>query len=143
MPTFKGTSFKTELEKKYRERSLNNHLRSVPLFASLDDEFIEHLRQRVELVSYNQNQVICKEGDEADAFYLIRSGMVRVSNALPGGEIVRTYLSRGDYFGEIGLLRSIKRTATCTALDAVDGVTIPAADSALLLDRSPAVRLQI
>src|SRR5712691_1520552 len=89
MPTFKGTSFKTELEKKYRERSLNNHLRAVPLFASLDDEFIEHLRQHVELVSYNQSQVICKEGDDADAFYLIRSGMVRVSNALPGGEMVR------------------------------------------------------
>src|SRR2546426_3012606 len=143
MPTFKGTSFKAELDKKYRERSLNNHLRSVPLFASLDDEFLEHLRQRVELVSYNQNQIICKEGDDADAFYLIRSGMVRVSNALPGGEMVRTYLSRGDYFGEIGLLRSIKRTATCAALDAVDVVKIPAADFALMLEKFPAVRQQI
>jgi CRP-like cAMP-binding protein/Pyruvate/2-oxoacid:ferredoxin oxidoreductase delta subunit len=143
MPTFKGTSFKAELEKKYRERSLNNHLRSVPLFASLDDEFIEHLRQHVELVSYNQNQIICKEGEDADAFYLIRSGMVRVSNALPGGDMVRTYLSRGDYFGEIGLLQSIKRTATCTALDAVDVVKIPADDFNLMLERFPAVRQQI
>src|ERR1700730_1765666 len=143
MPTFKGTSFKVELEKKYRERSLNNHLRSVPLFASLDDEFIEHLRQHVELVSYNQNQIICKEGDEADAFYLIRSGMVRVSNALPGGDMVRTYLSRGDYFGEIGLLRSIKRTATCTALDAVDVVKIPAEEFNLMLEKFPGVRRQI
>src|SRR6184192_2907447 len=143
MPTFKGTSFKTELEKKYRERSLNNHLRSVPLFASLDDEFIEHLRQHVELVSYNQSQIICQEGDDADAFYLIRSGMVRVSNALPGGEMVRTYLSRGDYFGEIGLLRSVKRTATCAALDAVDVVKILAADFTLMLERFPAVRQQI
>ena len=143
MPTFKGTSFKAELEKKYRERSLSNHLRAVPLFASLDDEFLEHLRQNVELVSYNQSQIICKEGDEADAFYLIRSGMVRVSNALPGGDMVRTYLSRGDYFGEIGLLRKIKRTATCTALDAVDVVRIPATDFNLMLERFPAVRQQI
>src|SRR5258708_5005434 len=37
MPTFKGTSFKVEMEKKYRERSLNNHLRAVPLFALVDD----------------------------------------------------------------------------------------------------------
>src|SRR5438094_5456502 len=143
MPTFKGTSFKAEIEKKYRERSLNNHLRSVPLFASLDDEFLEHLRQRVELVSYNQNQIICKEGDDADAFYLIRSGMVRVSNALPGGEMVRTSLSRGDYFGEIGLLRSIKRTATCAALDAVDVVKILAADFTLMLEKFPDVRAQL
>ena len=143
MPTFKGTSFKTDLEKKYRERSLDTHLRSVPLFASLDEAFIEHLREKVELVSYNQNQLICKQGEEADAFYLIRSGMVRVSIALPGGEMVRTYLSRGDYFGEIGLLRSSKRTATCTALDAVDLVRIPAVEFNLMLEKFPAVRQQI
>src|SRR5437016_3321626 len=143
MPTFNGTSFQAELEKKYRERSLNNHLRAVPLFAPLDDEFIEHLRQHVELVSYNQSQIICQEGEEADAFYLIRSGMVRVSNALPGGDMVRTYLSRGDYFGEIGLLRSVKRTATCAALDAVDVVKIPGAEFNLMLEKFPAVRQQI
>jgi len=143
MPTFKGTSFKTELEKKYRERSLDNHLRSVPLFASLSEEFVERLRQNVELVSYNQNQVICREGEDADAFYLIRSGMVRVSQAMPGGEIVRRYLSRGDYFGEIGLLRAVKRTATCSALDAVDVVKIPAGEFNLMLERFPDVRAQL
>jgi CRP-like cAMP-binding protein/Fe-S-cluster-containing hydrogenase component 2 len=142
-PTFKGTSFKAELEKKYRERSLNNHLRSVPLFATLSEEFLNYLKEKVELVSYNQNQVICKEGEEADAFYLIRSGMVRVSQVMPGGEMVRTYLSRGDYFGEIGLLRSIKRTATCAALDAVDVVKIPASEFNLMLEKFPDVRVQL
>src|ERR1700730_8073925 len=136
-PTFKGTSFKAELEKKYRERSLSNHLRSVPLFATLSEEFLNYLKEKVELVSYNQNQVICEEGEDADAFYLIRSGMVRVSQAMPGGEMVRTYLSRGDYFGEIGLLRSIKRTATCAALDAVDVVKIPASEFNLMLEKFP------
>jgi CRP-like cAMP-binding protein/ferredoxin-like protein FixX len=143
MPTFKGTSFKAELENKYRERSLNNHLRSVPLFATLSEEFIQRLKENVELVSYNQGQVICKEGEDADAFYLIRSGMVRVAQAMPGGEMVRTYLSRGDYFGEIGLLRAIKRTATCSALDAVDVVKIPADDFNLMLETFPDVRAQL
>ena len=143
MPTFKGTSFKVEMEKKYRERSLETHLRSVPLFASVGDEFIAYLKEKVELVSYNQNQVICKEGEEADAFYLIRSGMVRVSQTMPGGEMVRTYLSRGDYFGEIGLLRSIKRIATCAALDAVDVVKIPGSEFNLMLEKFPGVRAQL
>src|ERR1700737_3685129 len=143
MPTFKGTSFKTELENKYRERSLNNHLRSVPLFATVNEEFLEHLKENVELASYNQGQVICREGDDADAFYLIRSGMVRVAQTMPGGEMVRTYLSRGDYFGEIGLLRAIKRTATCSALDAVDVVKIPAAEFNLMLEKFPDVRAQL
>ena len=143
MPTFKGTSFKTELENKYRERSLNNHLRSVPLFATVNEEFLEHLKENVELASYNQGQVICQEGDDADAFYLIRSGMVRVAQTMPGGEMVRTYLSRGDYFGEIGLLRAIKRTATCSALDAVDVVKIPAGEFNLMLEKFPDVRAQL
>ena len=143
MPTFKGTSFKTELENKYRERSLNNHLRSVPLFATVNEEFLERLKENVELASYNQGQVICQEGDDADAFYLIRSGVVRVAQTMPGGEMVRTYLSRGDYFGEIGLLRAIKRTATCSALDAVDVVKIPAAEFNLMLEKFPDVRAQL
>src|SRR3954462_3699190 len=142
-PTFKGTTFKKELDDKYRQRSLETHLRSVPLFGSVSDEFLNYLKEKVELVSYNQNDVICKEGEEADAFYLIRSGMVRVSQAMPGGEMVRTYLSRGEYFGEIGLLRSIKRVATCTALDAVDVVKIPAAEFNLMLEQFPGVRAQI
>ena len=142
-PTFKGTTFKAQLDEKYRQRSLETHLRSVPLFASVGEEFLKYLKEKVELVSYNQNDVICKEGEEADAFYLIRSGMVRVSQSMPGGEMVRTYLSRGEYFGEIGLLRSIKRIATCTALDAVDVVKIPAAEFNLMLEQFSDVRAQL
>jgi CRP-like cAMP-binding protein/Fe-S-cluster-containing hydrogenase component 2 len=124
VPTFKGTSFKTEMDKKYRERSLDHHLRSVPLFSSVDETFLALLKQKVELVTFGKSQVICKQGDPADAFYLIRSGMVKVSEALPGGEMVRTYLGRGDYFGEIGLLFNQPRNATCTALDTVSLVKI-------------------
>ncbi len=142
-PTFKGTSFKKEVEQKYRERSLSTHLRAVPLFATLSDEFLEDLKAQVELISYNQNEVICREGEEADAFYLIRSGMVRVSQAMPGGEMVRTYLGRGDYFGEIGLLRATTRNATCAALDAVDVVKIPAAQFEAMLAQFPEVRAQL
>jgi CRP-like cAMP-binding protein/Fe-S-cluster-containing hydrogenase component 2 len=143
VPTFKGTSFKAQMDEKYRQRSLETHLRSVPLFGSVGEEFLRYLKDKVELVSYNQSDVICKEGEEADAFYLIRSGMVRVSQAMPGGDMVRTYLSRGDYFGEIGLLRSIKRIATCAALDAVDVVKVPGAEFNLMLEKFPGVRAQL
>jgi CRP-like cAMP-binding protein/Fe-S-cluster-containing hydrogenase component 2 len=143
VPTFKGTSFKAQMDEKYRQRSLETHLRSVPLFGSVGEEFLRYLKDKVELVSYNQNDVICKEGEEADAFYLIRSGMVRVSQAMPGGDMVRTYLSRGDFFGEIGLLRSIKRIATCSALDAVDVVKVPGAEFNLMLEKFPGVRAQL
>jgi CRP-like cAMP-binding protein/Fe-S-cluster-containing hydrogenase component 2 len=139
-PTFKGTSFKKAMDEKYRARSLVNHLQSVPLFGTLGEEFLNFLRDRAQLVSCSKGQVICKQGEASDAFYLIRSGLVRVSQDMPGGELVRTYLKRGEFFGEIGLLLDQPRSATCTALDAVDVVKIGAAEFKTMIEQFPAVK---
>ncbi|MDX6765178.1 MAG: cyclic nucleotide-binding domain-containing protein [Candidatus Methylacidiphilales bacterium] len=138
-PTFKGTSFKAELDKKYRERALLNHIRNVPIFESLDESFVQQLCARAGLQTFYKGQVICRENDPADRFYLIRQGMVKVSQGMPGGEMVLTYLSRGDYFGEIGLVRRLPRTATCTATDTVDLVVIGADDFHAMLAAYPSV----
>ena len=63
----------------------------------------------MELVDVVPGQVICRQGDIADSFYLIRMGFVKVSQIFPGGELVLTYLSRGSYFGEMGLLPPVFR----------------------------------
>jgi len=129
----KNKKFKEQLDKSYRERALAQHLRSVPILSGLDDKFIEQLRNRVELERFDAGDVIVKQGDMADAFYLIRVGCVRVSQTHPGGEMVLTYLSRGEYFGEMGLLKGGKRTAQCTALDHVEVVKIKKADFDFML----------
>ena len=54
-------------------------MRSVPIFASLTEEFIDSLRDQVELIRYNKGDVICRQGELADAFYLVRIGFVKVS----------------------------------------------------------------
>src|SRR6267378_1463198 len=58
----------------------------------------------------------------------------------PGGELVLAYLSRGDYFGEIGLLGGGVRTAACTALDHVELVRISGEDFRDMVARFPSVR---
>ena len=84
--------------------------------------------------------MICRQGDAADSFYLIRIGFVKVSEEKLGGELVLAYLARGGYFGEIALLTGSPRTATCTALDHVEVVRISAEDFQLMLDKFPDVR---
>ena len=49
---FAGTSFKDELDRKYRDRALANHLRSVDLFREVSPEFIEKLRTGAELLTF-------------------------------------------------------------------------------------------
>src|SRR5271165_1042480 len=136
----KNKTFRAQLDENYRKRALESHLRGVPMFAQLSPDFIEHLKQRVELVRYAPGQVIAMQGEAADSFYLVRIGFVKISEEYPGGELVLAYLSRGDYFGEIGLLGGGVRTATCTALDHVEVVRICGDDFRQMVERFPAVR---
>jgi CRP-like cAMP-binding protein/Fe-S-cluster-containing hydrogenase component 2 len=106
---YNAPAFKEKLNRNYRTRALDSHLRSVPVFRNLSREFLDSLRDRVELVDAVPGQVICRQGEIADSFYLIRMGFVKVSQVFPGGELVLTYLSRGSYFGEMGLLSPVFR----------------------------------
>src|SRR4029077_6155194 len=139
----RNKNFRAQLDKTYRERALDTHLRAVPVFAELTDEFIGGLREKVELVRYTPGQIICRQGDAADAFYLVRVGFVKVSQAHPGGEIILAYLSRGDYFGETGLLHGDVRTATCTALDHVELVRMGADDFNRMIEQFPDIRQKL
>jgi CRP-like cAMP-binding protein/formate hydrogenlyase subunit 6/NADH:ubiquinone oxidoreductase subunit I len=136
----KNKTFRAQIEQNYRRRALETHLRGVPMFAELSPNFIEHLKESVELVRYAPGQVIARQGDAADSFYLVRIGFVKISEEYPGGELVLAYLSRGDYFGEIGLLGGGVRTATCTALDHVEVVKISGDDFRQMVERFPNVR---
>jgi len=142
-PTFKGTSFKAELDQKYRERAMFNHIKRVPVFESLDEAFIRRLCETSVLKTYGKGEVICREGEPGDRFYLIRQGLVKVSQAKAGGDMVLTYLSRGEYFGEIALIRQGPRTATCTAVDMVDLVEIGAEEFQAMAAQFPEVRAQM
>ncbi len=137
----KNKTFRAQLDENYRKRALETHLRGVPMFAQLSPDFIEHLKQSVELIRYAPGQVIARQGDPADSFYLVRIGFVKISEEYPGGELVLAYLSRGDYFGEIGLLGGGVRTATCTALDHVEVVRISGDDFRQMVQRFPSVRI--
>jgi CRP-like cAMP-binding protein/Fe-S-cluster-containing dehydrogenase component len=136
----KNKTFRSQLDENYRKRALESHLRGVPMLAQLSPEFIEHLKQSVELIRYAPGQVIARQGEPANSFYLVRIGFVKITEEYPGGELVVAYLSRGDYFGEIGLLGGGLRTATCTALDHVEVVCIPGDDFRQMVERFPAVR---
>lgn len=139
----KNKDFKASLDATYKKRTLDHHLRSVPMFRSLSSEFLEHVRSRVELVQFQPGDVICRQGEIADAFYLIRIGYVKVSQTHSGGEMVLAYISRGQYFGEIGLLGEGERTATCTAIDHVETVRIMKEDFDLMMQQFPNIRSQL
>jgi CRP-like cAMP-binding protein/Fe-S-cluster-containing dehydrogenase component len=118
------------------------------------NELIRRLQARVGLRRFEPGEVILRQGAPAvEGLYLVRTGFVKVSESRHGGERVLNYVGPGGYIGEIGLLSDFPelqdlvpsgvRTATCTALDHVDLVRIPAADFRELMEDYPAVKAMV
>ncbi|TMA56411.1 MAG: cyclic nucleotide-binding domain-containing protein [Deltaproteobacteria bacterium] len=135
----RSKGFRSYLDASYRARALETHLRSIPVFAGVSDDFIEHLRSRVDLLYLAPGEIICRQGEPADSFFLVRLGFVKVAQQFAGGEVVLGYQGRGSFFGEIALLTGEPRTATCSAVDHVEVVRIGAEDFRLMLERFPAI----
>lgn len=94
------------------------HLRTSPLFTGLEPGAITSLSAicRVERVS--KGSAIVEEGSVGDAMFVLMQGRVRVEKQTPADDrYTVTFLShdKGDFFGELGLLDSDRRSATVTA----------------------------
>lgn len=139
----KTKKFKKLIEDTYRERALHTHLRSAPEFSDLPDRYIDELKAKVELCSFEPGESILSEGEQASGLYLIRIGFVQVLQKHPGGELVLTYWSRGQYFGEHSLLTREPSQVTCKALDHVEALRIDPATFADMVTRFPGLRRKL
>lgn len=117
----KNKAFKEQMDAVYRRRVLHGHLRALPIFSDVGEEFLCRLADRVELIEKQPGETIFEQGAPSDSMYVIRIGMVKVTQRGPGGERVLAYRARGEYIGEIGLMRNEPRMANCIALDHPEG----------------------
>jgi MFS family permease len=86
-----------------------------PIFAGLPAARLEAIARQLVTVPVPAGEVVIRQGDPADRFYLVSDGALRVTQASDDGDVELRQLGPGDVFGEIGLLRRVPRTATVTA----------------------------
>jgi len=85
-------------------------------FAQLPPANIDGLLRRFEPVSAKRGEVVIREGDEGDYYYLIESGRFKVERLVGGATVLLAELKSGDAFGEEALVSEARRNATVTAL---------------------------
>jgi voltage-gated potassium channel len=110
----------------------------VPLFAQLDAAGIAEVTKILRSRRVEAGQKITQPSAEADGMYLIADGDVRID--LGRRSIV---LHPGEYFGEIALLKKVRRNVTATALTQCSLMVIEAADFDILMHDDPALRAKI
>ncbi len=92
-------------------------LRSVPLFASLDDKAARDLRSLLKISDVSAGTTLFCHGDTGDAMYLIESGRVRIHlEDSAGQEVTLVELAGGDFFGEMAMLDAKPRSADATVI---------------------------
>jgi ATP-binding cassette subfamily B protein len=99
--------------------ALAGALGKLPLLEFLPADVRGRVASRFERVTYPFGAVIVREGDPADALYVLVSGRARVVKRGDTGEDVPLNVLRpGDAFGEIALLERTTRMATVRATSA-------------------------
>jgi CRP-like cAMP-binding protein/Zn-dependent protease len=95
---------------------------ALPAFDDLPEEVLSDLAGRVRLRIVRPGEPVFRQGDRPDAFYIVRRGTVQIEDEDPetsDTRVLRT-MTRGESFGEMGLLGSHRRQATVRAVDDVE-----------------------
>ncbi|MCC5644390.1 cyclic nucleotide-binding domain-containing protein [Nostoc sp. CHAB 5824] len=83
------------------------------MLPGFDEALLEKATTKPIVLTYESEEVIFHQGEPASKFYILLEGEVEILQEFPDEPPrLLNHLSRGDYFGEVGLLRGGKRTAT-------------------------------
>lgn len=119
-------------------------LRSVPLFALLDDEETAVLAAQVELKQFAARERIYKQGQPGGQAYVMLSGQVRVTTVDDDHqEVVVDEPAGGEFFGFASMLEQTPHQTSATTLEETSCIEVSRDDIAILLERKPMAGMDI
>src|SRR3989440_9981960 len=119
-------------------------IRSVPLFASLNDTAAQELRTLLSVRQVPDGTLLFREGDLGDAMYLIESGRVRIAITDDDEkEIVLAELAQGDFFREMAIIDGKQRSAHATVVEDARLSVLSREDFLRFIKNNPVVALEM
>ena len=119
-------------------------LKSVDLFKHLTPSEIANVADRMDSRKYKSGEVVIRQGDPGEEFFLIGRGAATVTTQHPGEpERQVAALGPGDVFGEMALLTDEPRNATVLAVEDMEAFCLAKKDFRDALERSVGFKEQI
>lgn len=103
------------------QRSLRAHKLGERVFANLG---IQAGEGSYRFEDFAPGETVIRQGDRAEKLYLVLGGRAQVKHVVDGQEKLLSELRPGQFFGEIALINDEPRTATVTALDPLQTVSL-------------------
>jgi ATP-binding cassette subfamily B protein len=126
-----------------RVEGARDALAALPLLGHLSPDARRLVEDSFVPVSYPFGSVIVREGDPADAFYVVVAGTARVvKRGEHDEEVPLNKLGPGDGFGEVALLEGGSRTATVRASSEVQALRLDRSVFAALERGNPEIRAE-
>lgn len=108
-----------------------------PAFRRVPASHYQALLERFTPMEAQAGQVLIREGEPGDVFYLLRAGRARVTRRAPSGQVVvLAEIGPGQTFGEEALLSGAPRNASVTMLEAGQAMCLGGRDFRDLLQRN-------
>ncbi len=117
-----------------------NLLKKIHLFHDFAEEHLRDIADRFVEHEYAENQVIFRQGDKPESFYLITKGRVSIVRRKDHKEEMLATLVTNDYFGEMALVSNRSRSATVTALQPTNVLALSMADFHEILKKNPKLK---
>lgn len=127
-----------------KKADISEHLSSVPIFQELNAKEISQLTKIIHNRNYLAGECIFFEGDPGMGIYIIRKGEVVIKRKMDsGGHQFLASFSKGDFFGELALVDSEKRSASAYAKTDVTLSVIFKAELDEFIERFPKKGIKI
>lgn len=121
------------------KKSYHEHLREVPLFASLDNDELDAVGRTATELDYDAGYTLMTEGSRPHEMYVLMDGTVEVSQE--GNHIAD--VDAGGFVGEMALLAHTHRNSTVTAKTAITVLHIDGREFGTLLKRVPTIGVKM
>ena len=119
-------------------------LKKVPLFSELDEGELHQLASVVREQHYRKHTTIVHVDDPGSSLYILKSGLVKITiEDQHGDEMILRILYPTDFFGEMSLLDGMPRSATVTAQESSEVLTIAREHFLNIIEQSPKILLKM
>ena len=123
-----------------RRTYLRLTLDRMDLFQGIEPVLMDQLTLEFRVADIAAGEVVIRQGDVGDHLYVVDSGDLEVTGTMNNRTTKLGELHRGDFFGEIALLRGTRRGATITALTPATLWTLSGTSLNEWLEKTPALK---